>query len=311
MNFNKFFLIIFLLLFNLLYANTETQTITSGNISITADKKDLKFAQKIIDEMIFDIDFFQRKIGNYPDLPVKIVIACDEEDYLTKANTKSDIIEFSQAFYSRRNKTIYIKEPTEHRSFVKLRKILLHEYIHHFVWFYWKNPPLWFNEGMAVYFSNDLSLDREFNFIKNYILGNSLSLEQMKYRYPGNRIEWESFYAKSAMAVKYLFTKREKEFYKLWDNALPSRDFNKIFLKSFLFTPQGFSKLFEEYCKSHFKIEILLASTGIIWGILPLVLMIAWIRKQFINRKIRRKWEMETDLKQDEGEIISNPEEIN
>ena len=146
---------------------------------------------------------------------------------------------------------------------------------------------------MAVYFSNDLSYNRELNFIKNYILGNSLTLEQMKFRYPKNRIEWEAFYAKSALAVKYLFVKKRPEFYNLWDNAFPTKNFDRVFLKSFYFTPKDFSNFFEEYSKTHFRAEILLASTGIIWGILPLIFIIGVIRRKIRNRRMKREWEQE------------------
>jgi len=288
------------LLFSFTVLNLFSEQQIYENITIESAPKDINFAQKIIREFASDIEKFQRKIGLYPDIPVKIYIAEDQKDYLSIINKNMKIMEFSQGFYSSKTNTIYIRNPQKIRGFIKIRKLVLHEYIHLFINYYWKNPPLWFHEGMAVYFSDDLSYDRELNFIKNYILGNSLCLEEMKFRYPKNRIEWESFYAKSALAVKYLFAKKRQEFYTLWDNALPSRDFDKIFLQSFYFTTKDFSNFFEEYSKTHFRAGILLASTGIIWGILPLIFIIGVIRRKIRERRIKKVWEKDNILESEE-----------
>ena len=280
---------------NVFSNQVEYKKISFENITLFSADKDQKVARNIALQLDKDIQVFQKRIGTYLDGPIRVVIAPDREEYSKWVGKHSKIMEFSLAFYNNRNQTIYIKNPRVLKSLSALRRILLHEYIHHFVNSFWKNPPLWFNEGMAVYFSEDMGIDREFNFAKNYILGNSRPLEMMKYGYPKNRIEWESFYAKSGLAVKYLYKQRRQEFYKFWDYALPERNFDSAFLKSFFFTPKDFSLFFEEYSKTHFRMEILLASTGIIWGILPLVLIIGVIRKKIKSKKIKTQWEEETE----------------
>ncbi len=281
---------ILLLSFRLYSIHPEYKKVTYEDIILFAEEKDLKTADIIVSRLNEDIQIFQKQIGSYLDMPVNVVIAPDHEEYLKWVEGHSKIMEFSLAFYNNRDKTIYLQNPKNLKSIGALRKILLHEYIHHFVGCYLKNPPLWFNEGMAVFFSGDMGIDREMNFIRNYLLGNSRTLEMMKYSYPKNRIEWESFYAKSGLAVKYLYNKRRLEFYRFWDYAISSRDFDSAFMKSFFFTPKDFSAFFEEYSKTHFRAEILLASTGIIWSILPLVLIIGVIRKKLRNRRIEKEW---------------------
>jgi hypothetical protein len=115
----------------------------------------------------------------------------------------------------------------------------------------------------------------------------------MKFSYPKNRIEWESFYAKSGLAVKYLYLKKRVEFYRFWDLSKTDPNFDSAFFKAFLMSTNQFSTYFENYAKSHFRVEILLASTGIIWSLLPLILIIGVIRKKIINRKRLKMWEEE------------------
>jgi len=283
-----YFLLILLILVPVLYSSEQT----FENITVYGEQKDIEIIHQLISQLDMDIRNFQRSIGTYLDSKISISIAEDNAEYQkwTKGNGK--IIEFSNAFYNRNSDTIYLRHPSQLKSLVALRRILLHEYIHHFVGKFWRNPPLWFNEGMSVYFTGDLGFERELNFAKNYVMGNSRSLEMMKYRYPRNQIEWESFYAKSALAVKYLYQKRQ-EFYRLWDNSRPQGDFEPAFRRSFLMTTRDFSIIFEEYARTHFRAELLLASTGMIWSLLPLILIIGVIRKNIRNRKKIKAWEKE------------------
>lgn len=267
-----------------------------------AEAKDTTAASIFIIQLDKDIQSFQKSVGYYLDITINIVVAPNSKVYDSWIQKHSAILEHSSGFYNRRNKTIFLKNPKYLKNVSNIRKLLLHEYIHHFVGSFWKDPPLWFNEGMAVFFSGDMGIERELNFAKNYIIGNSLPLEQMKKTYPVNMIEWESFYAKSGLAVKYLYTKKRKSFYRLWDKAGSTGNFDKAFLNSFFMTTRTFSDQFEDYSKTHFKVEILMASTGLIWGVLPLILIIGVIRKKIKNKKTVENWENNI-------EIV--PEEIN
>lgn len=292
MTHKHFFLIILLLCFLQAFP-AYRNTAKYDDIIVQYPAEDSLIVEEIIKVFYINVDEFQRKIGQYPELPVKVVILDEEDEYYEYARSRSEIIEFSRAFYSPSTGTIYLRDPKENRNFVQINRILLHEYIHHFVSHYFAQAPLWFTEGMAVYFSGDLNMDREINFVKNYLLGNSLKLDQMRFRYPANRIEWESFYAKSGLAVKYLFKKNYREFLNFWENGARGSDFESAFLRSFFMTSRDFSLLFEDYSKKHFTTEILLASTSLIWGLLPLILVIAWIRKKIIAARIKKRWERE------------------
>ena len=306
----KRFLIILVLL-NLIIAlsasNIKYEKIHYRDIILFAEAKDTLAASQFIIQLDEDIQSFQKTVGSYLDTPVKIVVAADSKVYDNWTQKHSAIMEHSSGFYNRRNKTIFLKNPKYLKNVSNIRKLLLHEYIHHFVGCYWKNPPLWFNEGMAVYFSDDMGVDRELNFAKNYILGNSRQLKQMKKRYPKNMIEWESFYAKSGLAVKYLYSKNRGSFYKLWDKEGTSRDFESAFLNSFFMTTRTFSDQFEAYSKTHFRIEILMASTGLLWGVLPLILIVGVVRKKIKNKKTVESWENNIDIVLDE--IITEDQE--
>lgn len=290
--------IIFLLLFLFLSAFQFAKNISfqSDNIKITSDEKDYKFAKKIVIELQKDSEAFQRKMGAYPNLFVKIIIAKNKKQYqeITKAHTK--IIEFSQAHFNNLTRTIYIRNPKDLRNINRIHTIIFHEYIHQFVGHYWKNPPLWFNEGMAVFFSEGISSQKIIDYTMDFYSGNSRTLKEMMSFYPENRIEWDSFYLKSALAVKYLYQNRKKEFLKFWEYSNQyHKNFEPAFTISFMTGLDDFSLYFEEYIKENFKAEMLFASTKLLWYFLPIIFLFAIIAKKLKNRKILKKWSQENE----------------
>ncbi len=276
------------------------------NIYLEYQGEDGRIAAELGKRLAKEIGDFQKKTGHYPELETHIIIAANREEYKTFLQKGVEIQEFSQAFYKRSTNTIYIRNPHDNLRYDTLSKILLHEYIHSFVYHYFINAPLWFHEGMAVYFSNDFSHNRELGLARDYLFGNTLPLSQMRKSYPENRIEWESFYAKSALAVRYLFQNKPGQFYQLWQVARPSSKFNAAFLKSFKYTPLDFSIYFEEYCETHFRSEIILALSGMIWLLFPFLFIIGYFRRRQKAKKQLAAMEKEDEEESEFGEVYAN-----
>ena len=274
------------------------ETTIFENITIQSNKPE--FAENLAQNLSEKIFEFHKKIGKYPNMNVNILIAENRKEFQIWTGKNTGIIEHSQAFYDGSTDTIYIRNLKEIKNIEKLKRTLLHEYIHAFNRHYWKNLPLWFNEGMSVFFAGELNLNRELNFSKDYILGNTRTLQQMKYRYTKNRIEWESFYAKSGLAMKYLYNQKREEFYNLWDLAEINKPFEIAFLLSFHYTQKDFSAFFEEYSRTHFRAGLFFASTSLIWGFLPFLFMITVVIKRIKNKQIMQNWEMDDYEKSEE-----------
>jgi len=284
-----------------IFSSSFAAEFTLDSITITSSPQHQEFAQNLLLNLNKNIEKFQRKIGVYPDFELDIIMAENSKEYTTFTKNRKGIIEFSSAMYNQKENTIYLRSPGELGSYSKINKVLLHEYIHAFVGHYFKKVPLWFNEGMAVYFSNDLGYDRELNFIWNRLAGNTLPLNKMVSRYPENQVEWESFYAKSGLAVKYLATKQKPNFYRFWELAEKKRSFPAAFRMSFFQSYQMFSNNFQNYAKRHFHFGLLLASSSLLWGVMPFVFLIAVLRKKLKTRRIAKAWRSEeiVEIKQD------------
>ena len=276
-------------LYSVDYENLDVFSVR--NIDIYHHQRDNKIVQQLVDYIHQDIDEFQRAIGFYPDIETKIVVAPDKEFYRNLVSDYAGVIEFSEAFYSGKDGKIYIRNLRDLSQLNRLRTTVLHEYIHHFIDSFYESVPLWFHEGMAVFFSGDLGFDRELTFAKDFLLGNTQPLSEMVNNYPSSRVRWGAFYTKSALAMKYLYSRHTEEFYRFWDLAEETSNFERAFITAFNMTPKMFSHHFDEHIDKRFKTEILLSFTGILWSMFPLFLIIAWLRKKIIAHNIKKKWD--------------------
>lgn len=252
---------------------------------------DEKLVNELGPQILDDIDRFQKTIGFYPDIQAVIIVSPDKQYYASLTSGYSGIIEFSEAFYSSSAGKIYIRNPRDLRDYSRLRKIILHEYIHLFIDSVFSRVPLWFHEGMAVYFSEGISFDRQVLFAKDHVLGNTEPLTEMREGYPESRARWQSFYTKSALALQYLYSNHKDNFFRLWELSEEIESFDSAFLQAFGMTTMMFSNQFEEHLKERFRIEILLSFTGFLWSLLPLILLVAYIRKRIKARRLRSQWE--------------------
>ena len=80
--------------------NIKASEINYEEISIKCPPKNIKFANELGRILYENIETFQKRIGSYPDLPVKIVIAEDNEEYVHFTSKNKGIIQFSEAVYN-------------------------------------------------------------------------------------------------------------------------------------------------------------------------------------------------------------------
>ncbi len=296
-------LTVFLLLISAsLLAQTEIRQL--DRITLIAAQQDMQAGEYLAKKVSAHIDRFQIKMGLFPRFSYRIHIARDDSQYREFTGSAGGIIEFSNAFYSHKDQTAYVRNPADLHDLDHVVTVLFHEYIHAFVFRYWKDAPLWFHEGMAVYYTEGLPYSRFLSFIQLYIFGEVPRLNDMSDHYPKNPVEWEAFYMKSAYAIDFMLKKYPRQYFTLWDYALPHRDFNRAMRAAFMASPENIGAQFDEYLRKKMRMEMLIGFSMLIWMFMPFLVFIAWIRKKFINRRIRRNWE----LLENTDETIETPE---
>ncbi len=276
-----FFVIFLLLTGALLSATVFSKTYNFDQISVEASRDDSLLVNYILTDFYASIETFQQKIGWYPDLAVNIKIAASQAEFLELAKTNTSIIHKANAFYDLQNKCIVLHHPRNKPIFHKIRRILMHEFIHLYVDAKWENAPLWFHEGMAVYYSGGLAWHQEYLYLTSYLFKNNLHLSKMRSAYPQNEITWELFYAHSASTVHFLSKFHKDNWQRFWDNSNPNWD--TAFHQSFLLNEKSLEKLLTRHNSYSLWLVALVFVSSLIGLLMPLLLIIAWLRRMYKN----------------------------
>jgi hypothetical protein len=268
--------------------------------------RDEALVRELQPRLLKRVEAYHQQLGVYPADTLRIIIARNLSDYRAMNNHAKGIIEFSAATYSFADRTIRMQAPRELNSYGRLSDILFHEYLHAQVDKLWPDAPLWFHEGVAVYYSEGISAERMARFAWNGLFGIRRPLAEMESEYPKNPGEWEAFYTQSALAVRFLKSHREAAYYRLWDSGGKGRSFEGCFYRSFGESTREFSMDYERVLKQEVMLMVLLAASSLLWGVLPIILLLAWLkRKIWSDPKVIRIWEAE-----EKDEEIDRPEDV-
>lgn len=253
------------------------------------DEKDEKYAHEL--KMLFSerMDKFQKRVKHYPDIHVYIRITPNDKFYNDLIKSKAKILQFSQGFTDLRTKEIFLRNPRSIRNLDLYNQLVLHEYIHLFVNYYWQDAPLWFHEGMAVYFSEGITFDKYSNFMRLYAYKPINLIKEYPRTYPDNPHFYEAYYFQSAQAVRKLYDDQQEDFEELWDyNNLK---FDDAYFKAFNSSWYIYINEFDSDIQKNFLNGIIFLVISLIWSTLPVLIIIGALRKKRINKKLMKDWE--------------------
>lgn len=235
----------------------------------------------------------QITLGVYPKARVKIYIVHGEENYQKLSLGKAEIVEFSDAFYSGKERVIYIR--SQDQIYENYLKILLHEYIHWYLEELFISAPLWFHEGMATYFSGQMGYDRYLLYLRESLINPKSDLFRIGYFYPENRADWPRFYLSSAMAVRYMQDKHPEQWARFWDIVAAYHHqgqkvrFSEAFAAAYHTTLWDFHQDFERYSKRQGYLYLIVVANSLIFVFLAVLML-------FAARKRRRRLRSLPDL---------------
>ncbi|MFO7660917.1 MAG: hypothetical protein R6V77_08385 [Candidatus Cloacimonadaceae bacterium] len=282
-----------------------------NDIQITAAPKDTAYASIIVRSLSRRINAFQMKLGVYPVQPLLITILPNRQEYEFLTTGKGKIVESSLAFYSPREKKIYVRSPDQ-IAMESYDGVLMHEYIHWFLDETLSSVPLWFHEGMAFYYSGQFGFPAYYSFTRYRFMGYKLSLTEMVYQYPRLKSYWNMFYLTSAFAINHLQSKHHDRWEDFWDNVSlvynssgasgPAKsDFTRTFYASFRMSQFAFSNEFDKVLKRYGWQFPLIGINALIFSLLPIIILLAWL-------KHRRKLKAMPELVDEVTEETATPE---
>jgi len=246
-------------------------------------------ARQIAGPLTRRIEKLHLNLGVQTSDAVDIFILPDRQTYRLKTVGKGKIVEFSEAFYSRVERRIYVRSPDQIND--DYLQILIHEYIHWLLDTIFLDAPLWFHEGMATYFSGQFGFDKHVTFLQMRFWGRYLKLNDMQRFYPANQSDWQLFYLTSSLSIHYIMSKRLDEWNRLWDIVAWAREdgrllrFHRVFQDAFGQSVGSFALSYDRFARSLAFQYIFYGVNVLIFTLMPLIIVIGWLKRR---RRMKR-----------------------
>lgn len=301
MNQRSKFLIPFIV-FIIICSSLWSAKLEEKHFTIEFDPPDQEFAQRIAERLPSIIAVTNKKVGFYPTGQLKIKIVHSRAKFRQLIESSTHLPEKSLALAIPSLSTIIALNPASMPTKTDYFKVLTHEYLHLLLNKIsgGKHIPLWFNEGFVQYFAGQWSFKREVQFVMSALQGKTLNLNLYSYHYPEHNAQVQIFYMQSYFTFKKLITSySQKKVQNFLDGLLEQNDFRTNFITYFGISVQDFLKRTRESIPSHIILSLFYSGFGIIWVIIPVILIIAYIRKKFVAKKIEEEWKM---IEQQENE---------
>ena len=243
----------------------------------------------------------QPEIKNYENIfdhdlknKIKIFFPESEDDYAKL--TGGRLPEWSGAVAISENRIIIIKP----QKFVDNSKFLItikHELIHIIIAdkYYENNLPLWLNEGLATYLSNNYMEENDGLIISNAIAANKiLELDELNQLMQFNTASANLAYLEAKIAVEYLIKQIGiSQLPNFLNDLNNSNNSNLIFKKYLGYDLLDFEFYWYNYLKDKYRGMLVLNLDNMIWYVLILIVVIAFIVIKIRNYRKKQSWKMD------------------
>jgi len=216
--------------------NSEYEQFITVNIFSSRDQR---FIETIKSELSDRIVSFQYAIGRFPDIELVINVAPDTKTYESWWKTNHVIFENSIGFADLNTNQIYIKNPRSLRSREDFYSLLMHEYIHLFIYYYFHDAPLWFHEGMAHYFSSSFNFDN-LHYIRTNAFKTGFLLLRYQYQYPDNAQSISPYYFQSFLIFRNIINTTDTSLQNIFLLSEEIPEFNSSFSTVLGMSPEAY-----------------------------------------------------------------------
>ena len=272
------------------------------NIKYFYTPKDSSFIQSISLKMQPEIKNFENIFDHKLKSKIKIFFPESEEDF--EQLTRGRLPEWSGAVAFSENRIIIIKP----QKFIDNSKLLItikHELIHIIIAdkYFENNLPLWLNEGLATYLSNNYMDENDALILSNAIAANKiLELENINQLMKLNTASANLAYLEAKIAVEYLITQiGMSQLPNFLDDLNNTKNTELIFKEYLGYDIIDFEFYWYNYLNDKYKGMVVLNFDNMIWFALIIIVVIAFIVVKIRNYKKKKSWQMD--------ELLENLEE--
>ncbi|OIP39476.1 hypothetical protein AUJ95_05570 [Candidatus Desantisbacteria bacterium CG2_30_40_21] len=278
-------------------AMASWQNIKSKHFVVTFTQKD----QKIAETTLRIVDNFHSQIklclGDYAmNVPVYIIIAPSREvfEYLGGVREKWAV------GLATGNNRIVIFSPRKFGDKSEIERLIKHEYIHILLHQATggNGLPRWLNEGLALYYeSNVWRVSDDIRLAEAVLTHSIIPLDQLNFYFPSNRKRAELAYSQSIDIVTYIMKEYGYERLKqIIEEIARGCDIDTAMINSLGVDSLSLSTAWHTTLIKRYQWFYIITNTAFIWAALPIICIIAYIRKKRQGERKKRQWEIEDGM---------------
>ncbi len=200
---------------------------------------------------------------------------------------------------------IVIKNPSiiENQN-LELTRVVKHEIVHVIlggrVGKQIKEIPLWFNEGLAMYESDEWSYGRGWLMLGAVLRKSLIPLDQLVSSFPTKKHHAQLTYAESFSAVSMIARDYgDEKLREIIDFVAQGENMDSAFVLAIGMNLAQFQSRWMQYLNQHYKWPFILSSSMLLWSAITAILVLAYLRRRQTKRMKFAQWERE-EQQQDE-----------
>lgn len=287
-------LIITLLTTCFIYA--ENSYIDSISINVISPDKYEELSKFTLSTISHQIPKLSNIIGA-PKSPITFILASTEHQF--QSYTGHPLPSWANGVTLFPQNVVIIKTPDfSHTTLRTFRTTILHELVHHIQGQHvpLNLTPIWFNEGIAVYFSREYDI-RSKIVLSRAIANNTLiPLDKLSEVSTFSRPSAELAYAESASVIEYLIQIYGTESISQILKYMKSNyDFNNSLSMTIEIDYSDFPYFWKNYISRTYRWVFLLDIHHIIWLIIPIMVVFIYMVTKLRNRRIKRSWDEQSE----------------
>lgn len=197
---------------------------------------------------------------------------------------------------------IVILDPkfTENRH-LNLSRLVKHEIAHVIFGLYvgenMKNVPRWFNEGVAMYISDDWGYQNYWTMLTGTLSNSLISLNDISSDFPEKANVAQLAYSQSYSIVAFMVKRYGIDAFRRCINLISKGfPFDEAFTNATGADLGWLEIKWIKDIKKRYRWFSLISSWFVLWGIVVLIAFMAYMRRKIKNRRIIKQWEEEEEL---------------
>ncbi|UCD36966.1 MAG: hypothetical protein JSW54_09010 [Fidelibacterota bacterium] len=240
------------------------------------------------------------RFGPVTPAPFQLIIVGTREQLVTTVG--GEVPEWIHALAFEHPPRVIILDPNSRRADPasdNLEQTLLHELTH--VYLYRLYPsrggdhlPGWLHEGLAVHISSGLDRGMHRALIRGRLTNKYYTLDQLDRIYHTSSILSELAYAQAAFAAKHMEASYGAGVFRsLFDELRMDKPFFAAFTSSTGESLEEFHARYESELRRQYNILIILGDPQVLFILLPILVLIAYLVRMWRNWRITQKWAIE------------------